>query len=266
MFFLLHILCLIGSIRSVLGNGKVPDPPSHDKLIRKDVTSAPLMGKDGPVYTDIAKGTRSWGLPEGVEISLAVLTKLNKAAITNHIKDSGEAGFQVDKATFEIYKDDAWTQHTYGLADLTINGKVPEMTEEATRNWWWKGFGKAVVEAVDGSPNGFSRENKFTPDVILKMLTGRNARKISGASADDLFNYAKQFQHTPVIMGTMALGPMAFSMMMDTAAGENEGKATITYVDNWGRGGWHAYTSTIEELSQAGFNTLYVLEDEGTVP
>ncbi|WVW80614.1 hypothetical protein I302_102600 [Kwoniella bestiolae CBS 10118] len=286
MISLLHILCIMGSFQSVLGNN-VTDSPSHNNFKRKDVTSAPLMAKEGPSYTDInnAASSKNWDAFMGIQVSLAVLAKLNKATILNHIKDAGEPGSSVEKATFEIYKDDAWREYTYQLSDVTLYPTAAkDLSEESTKNWWWQGYMKAIVDALTEGTTGTLPEYECSPDIVLKMLTGRNAKTITwtskeddtgrveatGPSEDDLFKYFRKASHTPVIISDGSPSYPFHTIIMDMEGDSNDtARVNVAYQKfrEWiieGPKGLGDYVKADDDTHV--YDTIYMLEDEGSVP
>ncbi|WVQ63514.1 uncharacterized protein L199_001667 [Kwoniella botswanensis] len=245
--------------------GTAVDPSTYQDLDKRKVTSAQLMSKEGPSYTDIntADNPIVWDILLGVQSTLAVLTKLSKATITNHISNYGEPGSSVERATFEIYKDGAFKSSNYSLNDLYV-GYDGGLTEDAFKNWWWRGMMEAVIEALGKTAVNVA-EKDATPENVLQILTGRKAKKIPGAKADDLFKYTKKANFTPIIVGGVGMGSGPVYQVVKYAEGDERDTAVVTYMMIYDRQ-WVEHSATIWEIAQWGVNDLYFLEDEGSVP
>ncbi|KAK6906229.1 hypothetical protein I203_100214 [Kwoniella mangroviensis CBS 8507] len=165
MLIILNALSILGLIQSVLGTAV--DPSNNQDMDKRTVTSSQLMAKEGPSYTDIntAANPLDWDILLGVQSALAVLTKLNKAAITDHIKDHGEPGTPTEKATFE--------------STASMSG------EDAFQNWWWRGSMQAVMDVL-GTTYDELGETGATADTVLEILTGRKTKTILNPTKEEL--------------------------------------------------------------------------------
>ncbi|WWD07138.1 hypothetical protein V865_005235 [Kwoniella europaea PYCC6329] len=123
---------------------------------------------------------------------------------------------------------------------------------------------EAVIEALGKTAVNIA-ETDATPDTVLQMLTGRKAKKIPGANADDLFKYTKKANFTPIILGGAGLVAGPVYQVVKYAEGDNKDTAVATYMIIYDRQ-WVEHSATVWEIAESGLNDLYFLEDEGSVP
>ncbi|OCF79013.1 hypothetical protein I204_00957 [Kwoniella mangroviensis CBS 8886] len=231
MLIILNALSILGLIQSVLGTAV--DPSNNQDMDKRTVTSSQLMAKEGPSYTDIntAANPLDWDILLGVQSALAVLTKLNKAAITDHIKDHGEPGTPTEKATFE--------------STASMSG------EDAFQNWWWRGSMQAVMDVL-GKTYDELGEAGATADTVLEILTGRKTKTILNPTKEELIKYTKKADFTPVLIQYTDFFP-EYLVVMHFDGDENDSASQ-----------WVTRSNKIEVGN--GDSTLIFLEDEGPVP